>query len=94
MSNRLGAAFFLAALGLTACATTPPPRAAAIPINQDPYPSTYVRYPSTMTVIRGATVFDGEGGRIDHGLFVDSAMELIESKIPAPTARPCSERSP
>jgi len=26
------------------------------------------------------------GGRIEHGLFVDAAMSLIESKIPAPTA--------
>ena len=25
------------------------------------------------------------GGRIENGLFVDAAMSLVESKIPAPT---------
>ena len=37
-------------------------------INEDPYPSTYVRYPGAATVIRNATIFDGEGGRIDGGI--------------------------
>ncbi len=55
------------ARGLRGCAT-PPPKAPPIRINEDPYPSTYARYPGAVTVIRGATVFDGEGGRIDNGV--------------------------
>ena len=33
----------------------------------NPYPSTYRPYPGRPTVLRGATIFDGEGGRIDNG---------------------------
>ena len=54
---------------LVGCAAQPKP-AAAVHINEDPYPSTYVRYPGVPTVIRHATVFDGEGGRIDNGTVV------------------------
>src|SRR5204863_8579708 len=39
-------------------------------INEDPYPSTYVRYPGQPTVIRHATVFDGDGRRFDNGTVV------------------------
>src|SRR5205085_12551540 len=45
-------------------------KAAPIRINLDPYPSTYHPYPGAITVISGATVFDGEGGRIDNGTVV------------------------
>jgi imidazolonepropionase-like amidohydrolase len=62
------AAVALSALG--GCALKSPPRAPPIRINEDPYPSTYVRYPGVPTVIRNATVFDGEGGRIDGGKVV------------------------
>ncbi|MES2173254.1 MAG: amidohydrolase [Pseudomonadota bacterium] len=34
----------------------------------NPYPSTYKAYPGRPTAIRGATIFDGEGGRIDNGV--------------------------
>jgi imidazolonepropionase-like amidohydrolase len=44
----------------------PPP----VRINEDPYPSTYVRYPGVPTVIRHATVFDGEGQQINNGTVV------------------------
>ncbi|HEU5286356.1 MAG TPA: amidohydrolase family protein [Sphingomicrobium sp.] len=47
-----------------------PKPAPPIRINEDPFPSTYVRYPGVPTVIRNATVFDGEGGRIDGGTVV------------------------
>jgi imidazolonepropionase-like amidohydrolase len=40
---------------------------AAAKWNADPYPSTYKSYPSTPTAIVGATVYDGEGGRIERG---------------------------
>ena len=33
----------------------------------DPYPSTYKPYPARTTLIRNVTLFDGEGGRIEHG---------------------------
>src|SRR3990170_2191233 len=64
---------------LTACAPTPPPRAAPIRINEDPYPSTYVRYPGVPTVIRNATVFDGEGGRIEGGtvVFAEGLVQAV-----------------
>jgi len=58
----------------TAAADTPPryrPPA-------DPYPSTYRAYPGVPTAITGATIFDGEGSRIDNGTIV-----LIEGRIQA-----------
>lgn len=36
----------------------------------DPFPSTYEPYPSTATVIRGATVLTGTGERFDNGVVV------------------------
>jgi imidazolonepropionase-like amidohydrolase len=80
----------LAALGaatlLSACSTTSnqsderassasdraPARAAA------PFPSTYRPYPGVVTAITGATVFDGEGGRIENGTVV-----LADGKVQA-----------
>ena len=44
----------------------------------DPYPSTYRVYPGTLTAITGATIFDGEGGRIDNGTIV-----LAEGRVQA-----------
>ncbi|WP_114952520.1 amidohydrolase [Sphingosinicella terrae] len=38
--------------------------------SDDPYPSTYRAYPGVVTAITGATIFDGEGGRIDNGTIV------------------------
>ena len=70
------AALVLLAVG--GCAATPPPRAPAIPIDEDPYPSTYAPYPGVVTVIRNATVFDGEGGRIERGTVV-----LADGKVQA-----------
>src|SRR5687768_10305622 len=61
---------------LAGCANKPPPRAPAIRINEDPYPSTYVRYPGVPTLVRNATIFDGEGGRIDNG-----SVLLADGKI-------------
>ena len=69
----------LIGLALGACVKTPAPRTPAIPINEDPYPSTYVRYPGVATVIRNATVFDGEGGRINGGtvIIADGAVQAV-----------------
>lgn len=40
---------------------------AARDFDKNPYPSTYHAYPGTPTALVGATVFDGEGGRIERG---------------------------
>ena len=40
---------------------------AARDFDRNPYPSTYRIYPGVPTLIVGATVFDGEGGRIEKG---------------------------
>lgn len=45
----------------------PPASAGASAEPENPYPSTYRPYPGRPTAIRGATIFDGEGGRIDNG---------------------------
>ncbi len=84
-----GVAITLGAAVLAACANTAPPKkAAAILINEDPYPSTYQRYPGAVTVIRGATIFDGEGGQIDNGTIVlaDGVVQAVggpETSVPA-----------
>jgi imidazolonepropionase-like amidohydrolase len=71
VSNRLGLAFAAGAL-VSGCAVlnSPPKPTPAIHVNEDPYPSTYVPYPSVPTAIRGATIFDGLGGRIDNGTVI------------------------
>jgi len=83
-------ASLLAAAVLSGCAaSTPAPKASpAVRINLDPFPSTYHRYPGAVTAIRGATVFDGEGARIDNGTVVlaDGVIQAIggpETPIPA-----------
>jgi imidazolonepropionase-like amidohydrolase len=78
-----------AAAALAACATraqvaqpaagpaaTPAPARYVPPA--DPYPSTYRPYPGVPTAITGATVFDGEGGRIENGTVV-----LVDGRIQA-----------
>jgi len=77
-SSLLGAA--AAAALLAGCATadqSPPaqPAATTTPAAErqppaDPYPSTYRPYPGVVTAITGATIFDGEGARIDNGTIV------------------------
>ena len=73
---------------VAACATTstPPPKAPAIRINDDPYSSTYERYPGVPTVIRGATVFDGDGHRLDRGdvLIADGVIKAVEPNLMIP----------
>jgi imidazolonepropionase-like amidohydrolase len=72
VSNKKLAAALIAAFTLTSCAALEPPKKGAPPvhINEDPFPSTYVAYPSVPTAIRNATVFDGEGNRIDNGTVI------------------------
>ncbi len=80
----LPCAALAAAVLLAACAkddrpeTASAPKAAAVPVPRDPYPSTYRIYPGVVTAITGATIFDGEGGRIDNGTVV-----LADGKVQA-----------
>ena len=76
MSNKIG---FAIALGLMLSACTggaapksastdsPPPPGKGRGFAHDPYPSTYRPYPGVPTAIVHATVYDGEGGRIEDG---------------------------
>jgi imidazolonepropionase-like amidohydrolase len=87
------------AVATTGCADRSPPPAApasrAAPprtYSRDPYPSTYHRYPGVVTAITGATVFDGEGKRIDHGVVVlaDGVVQAVggpDTAIPAGATR-------
>lgn len=63
----------VALLCLAGC-TVPSPKSAgsgaAQTASEPAFPSTYRPYPGAFTVITGATVFDGEGGRIDDGTVV------------------------
>lgn len=56
----------------------PPALAGSSAEPENPYPSTYRPYPGRPTVIRGATIFDGEGGRIDNG-----SLFLSDGKVTA-----------
>jgi imidazolonepropionase-like amidohydrolase len=80
---------FAAAAALAACAgtqggaqTASAPAQKASPARyvppDDPYPSTYHPYPSAPTAITGATIYDGEGGRIENGTIV-----MAEGRIQA-----------
>ena len=42
-----------------------------VEIDRNPFPSTYAPYPSTVTLLKDATVLDGIGGQIDR----DAAKE-------------------
>jgi imidazolonepropionase-like amidohydrolase len=86
MRLRLVAAASLAAL-LAGCATmetearSASAESAAAPRSApvgDPYPSTYRPYPGVPTAIVNATIYDGEGARIDNGTIV-----LLDGRIQA-----------
>jgi imidazolonepropionase-like amidohydrolase len=82
VSNKYRAVLALAAVALlSGCAELAgsPKLAPPIRINEDPYPSTYVRYPGALTVIRHATVFDGDGRRWNDGtvIFADGVIRAV-----------------
>ena len=82
-------AVLAAATALSGCAElAPKPNGAApVAISQDPYPSTYVRYPGVPTVIRHATVFDGDGRQINDGTVVlaDGVIQAVGGPaLPSP----------
>ncbi len=73
---------------LSGCAAlAPPKKAAPVRFNEDPYPSTYTAYPGVPTVIRNATVLDGEGGRIEGGtvIFAGGLLQAVGGpELPTP----------
>ncbi|MCH8614960.1 amidohydrolase [Sphingomonas sp. SM33] len=79
VSNKgLIAALAAVVLLLPGCATEQPKKLAPpVRVNLDPYPSTYHAYPGALTAIRNATVFDGEGGRIDRGTVIFGDGKVI-----------------
>ena len=100
VSSKRGLVITLA-LALTACANgaaAPKSASADNPapgkgkgFNHDPFPSTYRAYPSVPTAIVHATVYDGEGGRIEDGtvLLADGKVVGIggpELAVPAGAA--------
>ncbi|WP_421757443.1 amidohydrolase [Croceibacterium ferulae] len=52
----------------------------------DPFPSTYRPYPGVTTLITNATIFDGEGGRVDGGsvLLADGKVVAVGTAVNAP----------
>jgi len=78
-----------AAIALPLCATSgaakekkKEEKATPVMVDRDPYPSTYQRYAGVPTLITGATIYDGEGGRIDNGA-VYIADGVIQAVGPA-----------
>jgi hypothetical protein len=53
-------------------------------------------YPGVPTLVRNVTVFDGEGGRIEHGavLFASGKVVEVGQDIAAPAGRDRVERRP
>ncbi len=81
-------------LALMACTAAAPPKSASSTpppgkdkgYNHDPFPSTYHAYPGVPTLVTNVTVYDGEGGRIDHGavLFADGKVVQVAQTIAPP----------
>jgi imidazolonepropionase-like amidohydrolase len=88
LTRKAALAVLAAALAVAGCAQPDRPQPASAQAaprtppktySRDPYPSTYHRYPGVLTAITGATVFDGEGGRIDNGTVVlaDGVVQAV-----------------
>ncbi len=55
----------------------------ALKVNPNPYPSTYKPYPGVPTLVRNVTIYDGEGGRVEHGsvLFADGKIVSVAGAL-------------
>lgn len=102
MTKSIRGASMALALALAACAGKAPPQTAlsngeasktkepAPGLNKgyahDPFPSTYRAYPGVPTLVRNVTVYDGEGGRIEHGavLLADGKVVAVGQTLEAP----------
>jgi imidazolonepropionase-like amidohydrolase len=78
VSNKMQKIALAAFVLLAGCATTET-HAPAVQINENPYPSTYHRYPGALTVIRHATAFTGDGQQINDAtlVFGDGVIKAI-----------------
>jgi hypothetical protein len=87
MKALVGGLIAAIAVATSGCATDSP-TPGTIKIALDPYQSTYVRYPGAPTLIRGATVYDGDGGRIERGevLIRDGAIAAVGQNLAAADA--------
>jgi imidazolonepropionase-like amidohydrolase len=96
----LPCAALLSAALVAGCAAKDPPRttsaqapkARPATYSRDPFPSTYHRYPGAVTAITGATLFDGEGGRIENATLVlaDGLVQAVggpDTPVPADATR-------
>jgi len=95
VSNKLMLSIALA-FALTACtgggpaqsaSSDAPPPGRGKGFNHDPFPSTYRAYPGVLTAIVHATVYDGEGGRIEDGtlLLADGKVKAVGgTDLPVP----------
>jgi imidazolonepropionase-like amidohydrolase len=68
----------VAAIALFPLLAGPVEASAKLPFTDDPYPSTYAPAPAVETVITGATLFDGKGGKLDN-----ASLHLKGGKIVA-----------
>ncbi|HEX8554937.1 MAG TPA: amidohydrolase, partial [Sphingomonas sp.] len=98
MTSGRRAAAAMAALAVGACSGGDRPQSAgAKPAKEpgpgmnkgyahDPFPSTYRAYPGVPTLVRNATVIDGEGGLIQGGavLFADGKVVAVGQTLDAP----------
>ena len=79
----------VAALGLVAAACTPGDgeQGEFVGVDRDPFPSSYTPLPSGATLITGATILDGNGGRIEGGsvLIENGKVSAIGSDVAAPS---------
>ncbi|MDN4501131.1 amidohydrolase [Alteromonadaceae bacterium BrNp21-10] len=61
-------------------------QAPLVEINKNPFPSSYVPLPSTMTLFTNANILDGVGGHIENGsvLMMDGKIAAIGESVDAP----------
>jgi imidazolonepropionase-like amidohydrolase len=106
-SRRLALATLVSAFALSACATTgttgdtgsdtgkadmmDDKEFAAAPAGDPVFPSTYKPYPNVATALKGATIYDGKGGRIENGVVFMSGGKIVavggpDTPIPADVA--------
>jgi imidazolonepropionase-like amidohydrolase len=100
LTRKVALAALAVAFAAAGCTKPEPPQSASAQAprrppptySHDPYPSTYHRYPGVVTAITGATVYDGEGGRIENGIVVlaDGLVQAVggaDTAIPADAVR-------
>jgi imidazolonepropionase-like amidohydrolase len=80
-----GAALALFVLSGCAALESKPKPAPPVRINEDPYHSTYERYPGVPTLIRGATILDGDGRQlVGDVLIAEGVIKAVEANLMAP----------